>query len=267
MADAGTNVLRELIEMERTWEYYQRVTRERRRVWRVRDRGSEQGCSVGRADTRNRAAYVVSEEDKAALRAMMPDFLRVRLGITDLRRPFRCPAPDHEDKNPSARYFVDGAVHCFGCGRTWDVFSLVRETDGVVGFADQAQAVADVVGYHLSAEPCSRPTRPAAPRRKRPAFGEPRELAAVDVTAACRDAHWALYTQAGAVARRYLRSRGLDDGDAERLGPDEAGVFLTHGVQHQDRQDLAAEIAVTAQLHHAVKQIHSLQSFLPITSP
>ena len=164
-----------------------------------------------------RAVRVVSDEDKAALRAMMPEFLRVRLGITDLRRPFRCPASDHEDKNPSAHYFVDGAVHCFGCGRTWDVFSLVRETDGVVGFADQAQAVADVVGYQLSYGTASHPARPSAPRVERPAFGVPRELAAVDVTEACRDAHWALYTQAGAVARRYLRSRGLDDGDAERF--------------------------------------------------
>ena len=160
---------------------------------------------------------MVSEEDKAALRALMPDFLRVRLGITDLRRPFRCPAPDHEDKNPSAHYFEDGAVYCFGCGRTWDVFSLVRETDGVVGFADQAQAVADIVGYHLSCDPVAHPPRLAAPRPKRPAFGAPREAATIDVTEACREAHWALYTQAGAIARRYLRSRGLDDGDAERF--------------------------------------------------
>ena len=86
---------------------------------------------------------MVSERERDDLRAPMPDLLRERCGITDLRRSFRCPSPDHDDSDPSAHYYENGnPVHCFGCGKTWDVFTLVGELDGIDAFPDQAKAVA-----------------------------------------------------------------------------------------------------------------------------
>ena len=110
---------------------------------------------------------MVTETDREALRELMPELLSVRCGITDLRRSFRCPSPNHDDRDPSAHYYAnENTVHCFGCGKTWDVFSLVAELDGIDGFAEQARAVADAVGYRLSED--DEPRRPRQRPKRRP---------------------------------------------------------------------------------------------------
>ena len=161
---------------------------------------------------------MVSEEDREALRAYMPDVLTMRLGITDLGRSFSCPSPAHDDRDPSAHYYGnDFSVHCFGCGKTWDVFSLIGELDGIESFADQAQAVADAVGYRLGEGGTTRPKKkPVATLR--PLFDEPREAGAADCFEAVCKARDALYAPGNEVGRRYLRWRGLDDVDIARFG-------------------------------------------------
>ena len=90
----------------------------------------------------------VSDADRDALRGYLPEVLRTRCGVENVNRPFRCPLPDHDDRTPSARYYANGhTVHCFGCGRTVDVFTLVGALDGIEGFPEQVEAVADMVGY------------------------------------------------------------------------------------------------------------------------
>lgn len=162
---------------------------------------------------------MVSERDREALRACMPELLGVRCGVSDLRRSFRCPSPSHDDRDPSAHYYEDDhVVHCFGCGKTWDVFSLVGELDGIEGFAEQARAVAEAVGYSLDESPGEARPRPRAARPPRPPFEEPREAGVPDCLAAVRAAAGALYEPGNDVGRRYLRWRGLDDADAARFG-------------------------------------------------
>lgn len=164
---------------------------------------------------------MVSEQDKAALRESMPELLSSRLGITDLRRSFRCPSPAHDDRDPSAHYYPnDNTVHCFGCGKTWDVFSLMGELDGIEGFAEQARAVADLIGYHLDeGEDQPRPRRKYRPKAKpRPLFDPPREAGGADCGDACSRAYDQLYEAKSDIGRRYLRWRGLDDWDVMRHG-------------------------------------------------
>lgn len=162
---------------------------------------------------------MISETDKEALRALMPELLSTRLGITDLRRSFRCPSPGHDDRDPSAHYYEnDHSVHCFGCGRTWDVFSLVGELDGIESFAEQARAVADAVGYRLEED-----DQPSKPRRRRkpkprPLFDPPREAGGADCAEACGNAFGQLYSAENDISRRYLRWRGLGDEDAAAFG-------------------------------------------------
>ena len=164
---------------------------------------------------------MISDEDKANLRASMPEVLAIRLGIHDLRRSFRCPSPSHDDRDPSAHYYAnDGSVHCFGCNRTWDVFSLVGELDGIEGFAEQARAVAEIVGYHLEegdGRPRPRRRKPVQ-RKPRPLFDEPRIAGGGDCADACDHAFEALYEAGNEVGRRYLRWRGLDDTDVMAHG-------------------------------------------------
>lgn len=155
---------------------------------------------------------MVTERDREALRASMPELLANRLGITDLRRSFRCPSPAHDDRTPSAHYYEsDHSVHCFGCGRTWDVFSLIGELDGIDGFAEQAKAVAYAVGYSLNEDDGRK-------RRQRPLFDAPREAGGPDCIEAVGRAFGDLYAPGNEVGRRYLRWRGLDDRDIAKFG-------------------------------------------------
>lgn len=158
---------------------------------------------------------MISEHDRDELRRRMPELLEARCGITDLRRSFRCPSPAHDDRDPSAHYYEnDNTVHCFGCGKTWDVFSLIGELGGIGGFAEQTRAVADAVGYRLSDDGEPYKPRPRARRKPRPLFDKPREAGGADCACACGRAFEQLYYAENDIARRYLRWRGLDDGDA-----------------------------------------------------
>ena len=154
---------------------------------------------------------MISERDKEELRAFMPELLSTRLGITNLQRSFCCPLPAHDDRDPSAHYYEnDHSVHCFGCGKTWDVFSLIGELDGIDGFAEQA--VADAVRYRLEED--DQPSKP----RPRPLFDPPREAGGADCAEACGNAFGQLYYAENDIARRYLRYRGIDDRDAATYG-------------------------------------------------
>ena len=160
---------------------------------------------------------MVSGRERDDLRAMMPDLLRERCGVTDLRRSFKCPSRDHEDSDPSAHYYEDGhTVHCFGCGKTWDVFQLIGELDGIDSFPEQARAVAEAVGYRLDETPGARASRPRPKPKPRPPFDEPREAGAQDVLEQVGLAFADLYAPGNEVGRRYLRYRGLDDDDIAR---------------------------------------------------
>lgn len=162
---------------------------------------------------------MISDIDQDNLRACMPEVLALRCGVGDVRRSFRCPSPDHDDRDPSAHFYAnDNTVHCFGCGKTWDVFSLVGELDGIEGFPERARAVADMVGYHLDGNPCKGgyvSRRFAGPR---PPFDEPRVAGGDDCGDACSAAWDALFEAGNEVARRYLRWRGLDDLDTMNWG-------------------------------------------------
>lgn len=43
----------------------------------------------------------------------------------------RCLSPDHEDKNPSMRFWEENNIfHCFSCGANYDIFSLANLLEG-----------------------------------------------------------------------------------------------------------------------------------------
>ena len=158
---------------------------------------------------------MITETDKEALRASMPEVLEILFGITDLRRSFRCPLPDHDDRDPSAHYYAnDNTVHCFGCGVTFDVFKLMELLYGITGFAEQARKVADIVGYRLEEEDGPRNPRQRPKRKPRPLFDPPREAGGADCAEACGNAFGQLYCAENDIGRRYLRWRGLGDDDA-----------------------------------------------------
>lgn len=72
---------------------------------------------------------------------ILPEYMKIK-GYTCLRgHMMHCIHPDHEDIHPSMGIFQgrDGKMrlHCFGCGRTFDVFDAVEILDHIVGIPQQ----------------------------------------------------------------------------------------------------------------------------------
>ncbi len=152
------------------------------------------------------------------------DLVELAAEITKVKRSGRSTmavCPFHSEKTPSLS--IDGArglYHCFGCGKSGDVYSWVRETQGL-DFAGAVEFLARRAGVTLKVDP------EAAKRRSQ------RE-GLVEATAAAV----AFYTErlksapdAGA-ARRYLRSRGYDADVVERFSlgysPDTWDALVGH---------------------------------------
>ncbi len=152
------------------------------------------------------------------------DLVELASEITKVKRSGRSTmavCPFHSEKTPSLS--IDGArglYHCFGCGKSGDVYRWVQETQGL-DFAGAVEFLARRAGVTLKIDP------EAAKRRSQ------RE-SLVEATAAAV----AFYTErlksapdAGA-ARSYLRSRGYDGDVVEKFSlgysPDDWEALVGH---------------------------------------
>ncbi|HLF61247.1 MAG TPA: DNA primase [Acidimicrobiia bacterium] len=114
-------------------------------------------------------------------------------------RSFMAVCPFHEEKTPSMS--VDrarGLYHCFGCGKSGDVFTFVSETQGVE-FGDALELLARKAGITLTQDPAE-----ARNRGRRGAAIDAIRRATEVYNLRLRSA-----TEAGP-ARAYLRGRGYD---------------------------------------------------------
>ena len=145
--------------------------------------------------------------------------------------------PFHQEKTPSMSVDVArGLYHCFGCGKSGDVFRFVQETQGL-DFTDSLELLARRAGVTLSRDP------EAAKRRSR-------RQAVVDATALAVEFYHDRLKQGrdAGEARKYVRSRGYDRDvvDTFRIGysPD-AGEAL---VGHLKRKKVPEDVMVTSGL-------------------
>jgi DNA primase len=126
---------------------------------------------------------------------------------TDLRRAgpgrYMGLCPFHEERTPSFSVDADKKVyHCFGCGASGDVFTFVRETEGV-DFGAALELLADRYGVALERE--AEDPRAAVRRSQRE-----RLYALLERTAAYYErVLWGSPEAAG--ARSYLAARGLGE--------------------------------------------------------
>ncbi|HEX3317061.1 MAG TPA: DNA primase [Solirubrobacteraceae bacterium] len=126
---------------------------------------------------------------------------------TDLRRAgpgrYMGLCPFHEERTPSFSVDADKKVyHCFGCGASGDVFTFVRETEGVE-FTDALELLADRYGVALERSVSD----PAADARRRQ---RDRLFALLERTASYYER--VLWESPEAeVAREYLAERGLGE--------------------------------------------------------
>ena len=152
----------------------------------------------------------ILKEDIEALRRQA-DIVAIVGDYTQLKRAgrsFKGLCPFHTEKTPSFTVTPDGNFfHCFGCGASGDIYDFLIRIEGLE-FPEAVEALARRTGVTLRYEELS--------ARERRAIGQRSRL--VDTTgAALQFFREQLYTDAGAVAREYLKSRGFGREDAERF--------------------------------------------------
>lgn len=129
--------------------------------------------------------------------------------------------PFHKEKSPSFKVENDRRTfHCFGCGAGGDAFKWLRETEGL-SFPEAVQQLADTAGVAL---PAWTPEEEAREERRKSLY-EVVELAAKFFEEQLR-------ANAGAGARDYLRSRGLNGEICARFrigyAPDANNALIQH---------------------------------------
>ena len=123
--------------------------------------------------------------------------------LTKAGRNFLGLCPFHGEKTPSFNVVEDKQFyHCFGCGRSGDVFKFIEDYRGV-SFMEAVQIVGDQVGIRVQTLPSSQ-SRPQQADEKQP-FYEIHQEAAKFYHAIL------MTTKMGEEARQYLYDRGLDD--------------------------------------------------------
>ena len=123
--------------------------------------------------------------------------------LTKAGRNFLGLCPFHGEKTPSFNVVEDKQFyHCFGCGKSGDVFKFIEDYRGV-SFMEAVQIVGDQVGIRVQTLPPSQ-SRPQQADGKQP-FYEIHQEAAKFYHAIL------MTTKMGEDARQYLYDRGLDD--------------------------------------------------------
>ena len=142
----------------------------------------------------------------------MPDYLQAAWGITNLRRPFRCLNPEHEDRHPSMSYDPRTySVRCFSCESSGDVFEVAGWRESAISFPDKVEAVASAIGYSLLGNRASKsvfvkhnPTKPC--------YCKPEPVEGNAFLDNIQRAVWNLLEESKArTALDYLHRRGFDD--------------------------------------------------------
>ncbi|MGP0567187.1 MULTISPECIES: DNA primase [unclassified Nitrospina] len=130
--------------------------------------------------------------------------------------------PFHQEKTPSFTASPDKQIyHCFGCGAGGNAFKFLMELEDLT-FVEAVRKLA--ARYHV--------TIPESALRSSSQPSERETLLHVNSLSAEYFAQNLKHPQLGKPARKYLESRGFDDGviDAYQLGwvPDEWRGLLTH---------------------------------------
>ena len=119
--------------------------------------------------------------------------------------------PFHQEKTPSfSVHATKQFYHCFGCGKSGDVFQFVMEMDKST-FPEAVRTVAEKCGIALP-KPRERSPEERRENQQRSALVEMHREAANFFTRTLNS------TAEGKVARAYLEDRGLDDETIARFG-------------------------------------------------
>ncbi len=131
------------------------------------------------------------------------DVIGETVALTKAGRNYVGLCPFHGEKTPSFNVIEDKQFyHCFGCGKSGDVFKFVEEVRGV-SFADAAAILAEKAGFQIDVTPSYHQEE----KRVSP------HQVLYDIHQDAAKFYHALLmtTKMGEEARAYLHQRGLTD--------------------------------------------------------
>lgn len=153
------------------------------------------------------------------------------VSLTKAGRNYLGLCPFHKEKTPSFNVIEDRQFfHCFGCGKSGDVFKFIEEYRQV-NFLESVKIIAERAGISVQVETTPQPNRRLHPNQ-----------ALLDIHQdAAKFYHAVLMTTTiGQQARAYLAERGLTDDLLEvfniGLAPDEADFFYRQ-ISAKDKYD------------------------------
>jgi len=141
--------------------------------------------------------------------------------------------PFHEEKTPSFVVYPESqSYHCFGCGKSGDIFTFTMETENL-DFRDSLKSLADRAGVQLDSQQVKR----RDPERDR----ERERLIDLNERAAGFFSNLLWTSPAAQVPRDVLERRGVDRRTAERFGigfaPDSFDALKSHFFAREVTED------------------------------
>ncbi|HFR3976540.1 TPA: DNA primase [Streptococcus suis] len=171
-------------------------------------------------------------EIKQALNIL--DVIGETIALTKAGRNYIGLCPFHGEKTPSFNVVEDKQFyHCFGCGKSGDVFKFVEETRGIP-FAEAVAVLAEKAGFQVEFQP----TNHLQPKRENP------HQALYDIHLDATKFYHALLmtTKMGEEARKYLHQRGLTDEVIKNfqlgLAPEGQNILYQKLSQNYDEESL-----------------------------
>ncbi|MGV3079559.1 DNA primase [Streptococcus sp. 32226D021BW] len=161
------------------------------------------------------------------------DVIGETIALTKAGRNFLGLCPFHGEKTPSFNVIEDKQFyHCFGCGKSGDVFKFIEETRGV-SFTDAVAILAEKAGFQVEVS-----TNHFQPKKENP------HQALYDIHQDATKFYHALLmtTKMGEEARQYLHQRGLTDEVIKNfqlgLAPDGQNILYQKLSQNYDEDSL-----------------------------
>ncbi|HEL9644011.1 DNA primase [Streptococcus suis] len=149
------------------------------------------------------------------------DIIGESVALTKAGRNYLGLCPFHNEKTPSFNVLEDKQFyHCFGCGKSGDVFKFIEEYRGI-SFVDAVQEVGQRAGFQLELQISSHQSEQKS---------HPHQIL-YDIHSEANKFYHALLmtTKMGEPARAYLHNRGLTDEDIKHfqlgLAPSEQNVL------------------------------------------
>jgi DNA primase len=162
------------------------------------------------------------------------DLIGSKVQLRQTGRSFKGLCPFHTEKTPSFVVYPESqSYHCFGCGKSGDIFTYVMDTENL-DFRDALKLLADRAGVQLESQIQQR--RDPERDRERDALIDLNERAAAFFS----NVLWT--SPSAADARAVLERRGVDRRTAERFGigyaPDSfdalKGYFLSRDISEDE---------------------------------